>query len=68
MVEQREGFSFTLDTIMQDYYHFLDDLRESGETNMFGAAPYLRREWPDLTQTQARDVLMSWMDQFESDG
>ena len=68
MVEQREGFSFTLDTIMQEYYQFLNDLRESGEINMFGASPFLRREWPDLTQTQARDVLMSWMDQFESDG
>ena len=53
---------------MQDYFEFLDDLRESGETNMFGATPYLRREWPDLSRTEARDVLKAWMDQFESDG
>lgn len=67
MAEQRDGFSFTLDTIMQEYYLFLDDLRESGETNMFGAAPYLRREWPELTKNEARDVLKAWMDQFGND-
>lgn len=52
---------------MQEYYLFLDDLRESGETNMFGAAPYLRREWPELTKNEARDVLKAWMGQFGND-
>ena len=28
----------------QVYWNFLEDLRQSGITNMFGAAPYLRSE------------------------
>jgi hypothetical protein len=58
---------FTMDTTMQDYFEFLEDLRESGETNMFGAAPYLRREWPELSRTEAKDILMSWMRSYDSD-
>ena len=50
---------------MQDYFDFLEELRESGETNMFGAAPYLRREWPELSRTEARDVLKAWMESYD---
>ena len=56
---------FTMDLPMQDYFDFLEDLRESGETNMFGAAPYLRREWPELSRTEARDVLKAWMESYD---
>jgi len=42
---------------------FLDDLRQSGVTNMFGAAPYLRREF-DLRQQEASDMLIEWMRTF----
>ena len=28
-----------------DYFTYLDDLRESGVTNMFGARPYLEAEF-----------------------
>ena len=27
-----------------EYFEYLDDLRESGETNMFGAGNYLRED------------------------
>jgi hypothetical protein len=43
-----------------DYFQFLDDLRESGITNMYGAAPYLQDVF-DLTPPEARDVLGKWM-------
>ncbi len=42
---------------------FLDDLRESGETNMFGAGPYLEAEF-GLDRREARAVLKEWMDSF----
>lgn len=45
-------------------FEYLDDLRESGETNMFGAAPYLQREFPDLSAAEARAVLLDWMNTF----
>lgn len=44
---------------------YLDALRESGATNMFGAAPYLEREF-GLTRKEAREVLTYWMVTFES--
>jgi hypothetical protein len=51
----------------EEYFAFLEALRQSGRTNMFGAAPYLRKEWPELTRTEARDILLSWMDSFNED-
>lgn len=42
---------------------FLDDLRESGECNMFGAAPYIMEEFA-LTKIHARAALKVWMDTY----
>ena len=41
-------------------FTFLDDLKDSGKTNMFGAAPYLQREF-GLEKREAREVLSNWM-------
>jgi len=30
---------------MEQYYNYLNDLRDSGVTNMFGASPYLQEEF-----------------------
>ncbi len=50
--------------ITEEYLRFLDSLRDSGATNMFGAAPYLR-EMYDLNEKDARKTLMHWMNTFE---
>ena len=42
---------------------YLDELRESGETNMFGAAPYVQEEF-GLERDEARSVLFYWMHTF----
>jgi hypothetical protein len=42
---------------------YLDELRESGETNMFGASPYLANEF-GLDNRFARQVLSYWMETF----
>lgn len=47
-----------------EYYEYLDELRESGETNMWGAAPYLMAEYPDLTKKEAKEILLDWMGTF----
>jgi len=39
---------------------YLDTLRESGVTNMFGAAPYVAEEF-DIPKTSARKILGHWM-------
>jgi len=48
---------------MNEYFEYLDDLRESGVTNMFGAAPYLQEAF-GLSRYEARDVLLKWMETF----
>jgi hypothetical protein len=48
------------------YYRYLDALRESGQTNMYWAAPYLTREFPELDRAAARKVLADWMETFEA--
>ena len=48
---------------LAEMFGYLDDLRESGETNMWGAAPYLERNFA-LERKNARDVLGAWMETF----
>jgi hypothetical protein len=51
-------------TIVEDeHLEYLDDLRESGATNMFGAAPWLKREF-SLSPAEARAVLSYWIHTF----
>lgn len=52
------------DFVENDHLSFLDDLREDGVTNMFGAGSYLQEEFPDLTDEQARKVVSYWMKTF----
>jgi hypothetical protein len=42
---------------------FLDDLRESGSINMFGAAPYVADAF-GVSKYEARDLVKNWMDTF----
>lgn len=46
------------------YFEFLDNLRESGVTNMFGAGNYLMREYPGMLRHEAHTVLGAWMGSF----
>lgn len=52
------------DFITDDHLYYLDELRESGQTNMFGARSYIVAEFPDLTMDQAGDILSYWMKTF----
>jgi len=49
---------------MEEYFEYLDVLRETGVTNMFGAAPYLENAF-DLSRKEAREVLAEWMNSFK---
>ena len=49
--------------VVKDMHSFLNDLRDSGVTNMFGAAPYLQKEF-GLDKREARQVLANWMQSF----
>ena len=43
------------------YYQYLNDLRDGGRTNMFGAAPFLQRRF-GLERRNAQAVLLEWME------
>lgn len=48
----------------KDYHlHYLDALRESGATNMFGAASFLMRDYR-MSRDRAVAVLAFWMQTF----
>lgn len=46
-----------------DVFVFLDELRESGETNMYGARPYIQAEF-GCGAEQAKEYLLEWMRTF----
>lgn len=45
-------------------FAYLVQLRDSGETNMFGAAPYLQRKF-GYSSEEAKKVLLAWMASFK---
>jgi len=47
-----------------EYFEYLDLLKESGETNMFGAANYLEDEF-GLKKSEARQILLEWMKSYK---
>ena len=47
------------------YFEFLNELRESGTTNMFGAGSYLEDEFPELNRQEAKEVVLEWMESFD---
>ena len=49
------------------FFEFLNELRESGAINMFGAAPVLADTF-GMSKSQARGVLSAWMKSFEEGG
>ena len=49
--------------VTDSHIEYLNDLRESGETNMFGAISYIENEF-DVGKSDAKTILMYWMKQF----
>lgn len=52
------------DKDLVEHFKFLDRLRDSGRTNMFGAAPYLEQEF-GMTRQEAPVVLGEWQRTFD---
>ena len=43
----------------KEHKEYLDELRESGETNMFGAGRYLMAEF-GIDKKEARSIIFEW--------
>ncbi len=50
--------------VTDKHLNYLDALRESGITNMFGAGPYIRKRFA-LTTEESHEVLSYWMSSFD---
>jgi hypothetical protein len=44
----------------QKYYDFLEEVRQTGVANMFGAGRFLEIEF-SLTPEEAKSILITWM-------
>ena len=53
------------EVVTDEHLDFLDELRDSGITNMYGAGPYLLDEFPELNKDEGSQVLRYWMKSFE---
>lgn len=51
------------------YFEYLVKLRDSGETNMYGAVPYLQAQFPELQRDfkRAEAMLISWIQSFQKE-
>lgn len=48
---------------LTEVFEYLDELRESGETNMFGAGAYLERDF-GVDRKTASKLAAQWMESF----
>lgn len=51
---------------MEKYFNYLEQLRETGETNMYGATRYLQEEFIELRfdAKKAKEVLLAWIKSY----
>ena len=57
-----EKVKMTLEQL-ESCFEYLEELRQSGDTNMFGASPYVEEEF-DFTKQLAGKVLSAWMKNY----
>lgn len=53
-------------TVLNEHLKYLDNLRKTGLTNMFGAGIYLEDQF-DLSKADAKIVLIYWMKTFRGE-
>ena len=49
-----------------EHWIYLENLRRSGETNRYGATPYLMEEF-GISKNEARIILADWMRNYNPD-
>lgn len=51
-------------SLEKECYIYLEDLRRSGVTNMYGAGSYLVSTF-DISKERAKEILKYWMDNYK---
>jgi hypothetical protein len=52
----------------KEVLQYLNELRESGDINMFGARTYIVAEFPFIESAEAKRMLSLWMSNFNKEG
>lgn len=50
---------------LEEQFQYLDQLRDSSVTNMYGAVPYLKAEFPHWSRNWYPNVLRLWMNTYQ---
>ena len=51
----------------KEVMEYLQDLRESGVTNMYGAASYIQDQF-EMSEKESKEILVLWMENFNEKG
>ena len=52
------------EVLTDEHLEYLDELRDSGDTNMFGARSYLIAKFPEHSSRESVNILTYWMKTF----
>lgn len=63
---ENENNKYPIRDDWDEYYKVLEGIRRTGVCNMFGAAEYLKEFCPELTTTQASEILMNWITNYNT--
>jgi hypothetical protein len=50
--------------VTEEHLVYLDELRESGDTNMYAARPFIEDKFPEMSHDEAGVLLTYWMRSF----
>lgn len=65
LLERRTSYEDGLTAEIQKQFDYLDQLRASNETNLYGAVPYLHKQFPHWSLEWCGTVLAFWMGSFQ---
>lgn len=50
----------------EEYYKVLEGIRRTGYCNMWGASPYLKEFCPELSESEASEILYNWIHNYST--
>lgn len=48
----------------EEYYKTLEAIRRTGATNMWGASPYLKACYPNMSEEESKEILCNWITNY----
>lgn len=64
LTAKKHNYDAELTAELEKQFRYLDQLRDSSVTNMYGASPHLEQAFPGWSRDWYKNVLRLWMDTF----